>query len=109
MKHIVTAEQMRARDNYTIKNLGIPSAVLMERAALGIAREVIQKYEELGSKGRVLCVCGTGNNGGDGAACARILHMKGVRADLFIVGDPEKFTVYDHPRDQCMGSHVISA
>ena len=42
MKHIVTAEQMRARDNYTIKNLGIPSAVLMERAALGIAREVIQ-------------------------------------------------------------------
>ena len=92
MKHIVTAEQMRTRDNYTIKSLGIPSAVLMERAALGIAREVIQKYEELGSKGRVLCVCGTGNNGGDGAACARILHMKGVRADLFIVGDPEKFT-----------------
>ena len=92
MKHIVTAEQMRAREKKKKKNLGIPSAVLMERAALGIAREVIQKYEELGSKGRVLCVCGTGNNGGDGAACARILHMKGVRADLFIVGDPEKFT-----------------
>lgn len=92
MKHIVTAEQMRARDLYTIKELGVPSTVLMERAALGIAREVIHKYEELGSKGRVLCICGTGNNGGDGAACARILHMKGVRADLFIVGNPEKFT-----------------
>ncbi len=92
MKHIVTAAQMQSRDGYTIREIGIPSAVLMERAALAIAEEVLAFCREAGRPARVLSVCGSGNNGGDGVACARILHMKGVDASIYIAGNPEHFS-----------------
>ena len=37
MDYAVTAQQMKAVDQNTIKNIGIPSMVLMERAALAVA------------------------------------------------------------------------
>lgn len=92
MRHIVTAAQMKARDQYTITEIGVPSSVLMERASLAIAEEALSYFKASGKHGRVLCVCGTGNNGGDGAACARILSMKGVEADLFLAGNEDHFT-----------------
>lgn len=92
MKHILTAAQMKARDEYTIREIGVPSAVLMERAALAIAEEVLSLIREERRPARVLCVCGSGNNGGDGAACARILHLKGVDASIYVAGNPEHFT-----------------
>ena len=92
MRHIVTAAQMKARDQYTITEIGVPSSVLMERASYAIAEEVLSYLEQSGRTGRVLCVCGSGNNGGDGAACARILHMKGIRADLYLAGKEDHFT-----------------
>ena len=39
MKEIVTCSQMKALDNHTIKEMGIPSCVLMERAALKCVEE----------------------------------------------------------------------
>ena len=92
MKHILTAAQMKARDEYTIREIGVPSAVLMERAALAIAEEVISLIREERRPVRVLCVCGSGNNGGDGVACARILHLKGIDASIHVAGNPEHFT-----------------
>ncbi|HUM82501.1 MAG TPA: NAD(P)H-hydrate dehydratase [Lachnospiraceae bacterium] len=94
MKNIVTAAQMKECDRDTITNLGIPSLVLMERAALGIAEEVLGYLIVSGKEktGRVLCVCGTGNNGGDGIACARILFMKGINTEIFYTGEPDKGT-----------------
>jgi hydroxyethylthiazole kinase-like uncharacterized protein yjeF len=63
-----------AADRHTIEVLGVPSPVLMERAALACA-EVIQRARA----GRpVHVLCGPGNNGGDGVAIARILHCRGV-------------------------------
>ena len=44
------------------------------------------------SEQRILCVCGSGNNGGDGAAIARILFLHGYRAEIFLAGNQEKFT-----------------
>ena len=37
----ITAEQMRHYDSYTINTIGIPSLVLMERAALAVRDEVL--------------------------------------------------------------------
>jgi NAD(P)H-hydrate epimerase len=54
----------------------------MERAALALAELVAQM---LGSEGEpVVILCGPGNNGGDGVALGRILHLRGhdVRVHL---------------------------
>ena len=65
MHYAVTSEQMKALDAHTIKDMGIPSLVLMERAALCTVEEI---REPLFSKDRILLVCGSGNNGADGVA-----------------------------------------
>ena len=63
MDHIVLSGEAREIDSMMINKLQIPGILLMEQAAVAVAGEVA-KYC---SKERpVLCVCGGGNNGGDG-------------------------------------------
>ena len=62
MRHLLTGEQMKQVDRYTIENVGIPSLVLMERAAMAVAREA---QALLGKGDHVWALCGTGNNGAD--------------------------------------------
>lgn len=83
MKYILTGKQMREADEFTIKNIGIPSMVLMERAALGVVDAIEDNCKEFHN---VLVVCGSGNNGGDGYAIARLLHIKGYNVSIFFVG-----------------------
>ena len=89
MKRILTAAQMKQADRNTIETMGVPSLVLMERAALSCVEEL---QSGTWNTGKVLAVCGPGNNGGDGAAIARILKTKGVDAELFCLGNPEKYS-----------------
>ena len=51
VKYLVTAEEMRRYDSYTIKNIGIPAMVLMERAALA-ALEAVRLSAAQGKNGR---------------------------------------------------------
>ena len=90
MKTVLTAAEMKTCDSYTIEKIGVPSAVLMERAALAAADEVLSLLGA--SDGAVLILCGSGNNGGDGFACARILHMKGVPVTVLFAGREENMT-----------------
>ncbi len=92
MRTVLTAGQMAECDRMAIGKLGIPSLVLMERAALACAEEAEDLYRECGSNAPILCVCGNGNNGADGIACARILTMRGIRADLFFPNGTKKGT-----------------
>ena len=88
MKILLSSEEMRAWDRHTIEEIGIPSCVLMERASLAIAEEA-EKEARKGKKksSRILAVCGTGNNGGDGVCAARILAMRGYDSTLYLVGE----------------------
>ncbi len=86
MKYLLTGQQMSAADKYTIENIGIPSMVLMERVALETVKVV---EEEALNLERVLVVCGSGNNGGDGYAIARLLHLKGYDVTICFVGNSE--------------------
>ncbi len=86
MKRIITVEEMSRSDEETIKR-GLPSLVLMERAALAVVEEIIARGLDTS---RVLVVCGTGNNGGDGAAIARLLAEKNINCDILLVGDENK-------------------
>ena len=74
-EYLVTGTEMRAYDTYTIEKIGIPAMVLMERAALAVRECVMERLSQGGNgrDGTVLCVCGTGNNGGDGLCLARLL------------------------------------
>ena len=69
---ILTAAHMKACDDYTIRTVGTPSQVLMERAATKAALFLNQRTD-LFPAGSVLLLCGSGNNGGDGFAMARFL------------------------------------
>ncbi len=77
MRLLLTNEQMREADGYTIDVLGVPSLTLMERAGTALANEAVR----LAPTGKILCVCGGGNNGGDGFVCARILRERGREAE----------------------------
>lgn len=83
MQYIVTKQEMQAIDAYTIDKIGIPSAVLIERAALKVVKQVEKVNPD---KGRVLVVVEGGNNGGDGLAAARILLGRGYAVDIYSVG-----------------------
>lgn len=77
MKIIVDSTQMKQCDKNTIEYFGVPSLVLMERAALSVVEEMEHCYMVSSSKKEILLVCGYGNNGGDGLAAARMLWQKG--------------------------------
>lgn len=76
-------------DQYSIQEIGIPSMVLMERAALAVVQELERRE---GKKEAILCLCGVGNNGGDGIAVARMLHQKGYKVACELFGNPMKCT-----------------
>lgn len=84
---LVDREQMQEIDRYSIEEVGIPSMVLMERAACKIAEAIQAHFSECK---RILAICGTGNNGGDGICAMRILEEKGYPGDILLLGNPEK-------------------
>ncbi len=109
---------MKAIDQYTIETIGIPSLVLMERAAAAVAQAVEREHARLfdaaikaafpddaagGGEpsgvyggnvrgGSIWAVCGTGNNGADGIAAARMLHNKGYQVTVILVGNQQRGT-----------------
>ena len=107
MLRLVDSKQMKAIDSHTINGLKIPSLVLMERAAYATACVIA---EDLGcvtggrpvdgaadekavrQQQKVIAVCGSGNNGGDGLAIVRILHTMGFETSFFMAGDLSKAT-----------------
>jgi NAD(P)H-hydrate epimerase len=79
---ILSAEQIKQVDEYTIDQLSIKSVDLMEKAAGACA----QRLERLYDKNTVLHVfCGEGNNGGDGLAISRMLIEKGFVVTTLLV------------------------
>lgn len=90
MKYVLKADEMKKCDEYTIKQIGIPSMVLMERAALSVVSRLLERMEKTPCK--VLIAAGTGNNGGDGLAIGRLLALKGHEVTFFLAGKPEKMT-----------------
>ena len=81
------AEQQRALDSWAIEELGIAGVDLMERAGKGLAALVGERAPE----GRVVVVCGKGNNGGDGLVCARVLRERGRDVRVLTIGDPDRY------------------
>ncbi len=86
MKYVLTNNEMREADEYTIREMGMPSSVLMGGAGSALAEEA----KKLSKTGKILCVCGGGNNGGDGFVCARVL--RSARREVTVVCAAEKYS-----------------
>jgi NAD(P)H-hydrate epimerase len=94
---------IREVDRAAISDYGIPGVVLMENAARGLADHAMHMLAREGraTSRRVLIVCGSGNNGGDGYAAARHLHNSGVAVTLATLGQPAPGSDAAINRDIC--------
>jgi len=90
MQKILTAAEMREVDRLTTEKYGIPSIILMENAAHAAANVIKDKLGGSVAGKSFLILCGKGNNGGDGAALARILAVQGAWLDVVLFGNVEE-------------------
>ncbi len=79
---IYSAAQTREWDAFTLENEPIASVELMNRAAQVFTDWLLQIYPD--NTRPVVVFCGTGNNGGDGVAVARLLHWLGFSAKVLV-------------------------
>ncbi len=82
MIKILSAEQIRKWDLFTIKNEPISSIDLMERASEAFVQLFLTEVE---SSHEIDIVCGPGNNGGDGFVIARLLTEKGLKVNCHLI------------------------
>ena len=79
----ITPSGMQALEKDYMTRFGVSSALLMEHAAQGVCAALQRRCPG----GRALFLCGTGNNGGDGYAAARLWQAAGGRADILEMTD----------------------
>ncbi|MCU0822835.1 MAG: NAD(P)H-hydrate epimerase, partial [Spirochaetes bacterium] len=84
---VVTADEMRKIDSYTIKELGIPGETLMGYAGKSIADYISASFPDVNN---VAIFSGTGNNGGDGFVIGYFLFNMNYNVDIFLSGNIEK-------------------
>ena len=72
MLPLLTTPQIREADAYTIANEPIASIDLMDRASKAFVGWFVNHFPEKNKS--ISIFCGTGNNGGDGLAIARLLN-----------------------------------
>ena len=89
MLAILDAQEMQRADQYTQDTLKVSGLVLMERAALALFSYIQEQYKDVK---RIGILCGSGNNGGDGMALARLLTEERRDVTVFLVGKPSHFS-----------------
>jgi len=90
MQPVLTAAQMREVDRLTTEKYGTPSIILMENAANAVARVITEKLGGSVKMKEILILCGPGNNGGDGAALARMLADAEAAVAVVLLGTLER-------------------
>lgn len=90
MEYIVDAQEAKEIDRISIQEIGIPSMVLMEKASMAVAGCIMAESDP--AVDRILAICGTGNNGGDGVATVRLLKESGFDVSVLVLGQKERCT-----------------
>jgi hydroxyethylthiazole kinase-like uncharacterized protein yjeF len=83
---LCTPKQMQSIDRRAIEGLGIPGLTLMENAGARATKAIVEYFGDPAGK-LVTVFCGKGNNGGDGFVVARLLHEKGAKVEIFLIGE----------------------
>ena len=82
MKYLLTGYEMAEADRAASEVIGIPSIVLMERAALAVTEVITDRFP---ASARVTVLAGPGNNGADGLAVGRLLTDKGYKVQFLLL------------------------
>ncbi|MFL6227800.1 MAG: NAD(P)H-hydrate dehydratase [Pyrinomonadaceae bacterium] len=77
---------MREIDRLTTERYALPSLMLMEAAANAALSAISTRFSGKLAGLRSLILCGRGNNGGDGAALARLLCLQGAPVEIVLIG-----------------------
>jgi hydroxyethylthiazole kinase-like uncharacterized protein yjeF len=85
MAEILFPDEMAQADRLTAESGRFSGRELMERAGYAVAEIALSRHPEAG---RVVVLCGPGNNGGDGYVAARLLAERGVEVQVFSLGEP---------------------
>ncbi|MCK5000425.1 MAG: NAD(P)H-hydrate epimerase [Anaerohalosphaera sp.] len=88
-KSTMSRAKVRQFDAWAIKEIQIPSVVLMENAGKNCTA-VIYDILKISNANRVTIIAGTGNNGGDGYVVARHLFNLSIDVKVLICGDEQK-------------------
>ena len=83
----ITSDQMYRIEENGESVLGMRRFLMMENAGHGVADFVAHKFKNLKNK-RIVTVCGTGNNGGDGFVASRHLAGYGAKMTVILLGSP---------------------
>lgn len=86
---ILSVDQIRKADAYTIRNEPISDLDLMERAASRIFQWFIK---HIPNNKKIRIFCGMGNNGGDGLVLARLLSKKSYCVEVMMVKYADKMS-----------------
>ncbi|MDH3494218.1 MAG: NAD(P)H-hydrate epimerase, partial [Acidobacteriota bacterium] len=86
MKKVVTSSQMGEIDRLTTEEFGVPSLELMENAARSVFEAIVGELGGTVKGKQAVVLCGRGNNGGDGAAVARMLANAGASVHALLIG-----------------------
>ena len=87
---ILTVEQIRQADAYTIEHEFIKSIDLMERAANACVDWILANKKP--SENIYKIFCGLGDNGGDGLAIARLLSDRKIQVHVFVIKHSDKYS-----------------
>jgi len=82
-RKVLTPGEMAEVDRATIA-AGIPGIILMENAAARMVEYIAAHFAPV-SEQRIVVVCGKGNNGGDGLAIARQMHVRFAPRNLRVI------------------------
>lgn len=86
MLKILTASEMKEVDRLTVERYCVPSLTLMENAARAVTGVIFERLGTGVQAKRIIVLCGKGNNGGDGAAVARMLSEAGAQVNVLLFG-----------------------
>jgi len=82
---LYSTAQVRALDAHAIDELNIPGYTLMKRAGEAALRYLRTRWP---MAHRIVIVCGSGNNGGDGYVLARFAQAAGLTVTVLAAADP---------------------
>jgi NAD(P)H-hydrate epimerase len=83
----ITSDQMYRIEENGHSGIGMRRFLMMENAGHGISDLVAGRFKRLENK-KVVAVCGTGNNGGDGFVASRHLAGYGAKVAVILLGNP---------------------